>query len=630
MKAITRVASGRLRSFASLRPVTLGLILITVIAVPLAAWGAARWARLQAQGELAELADARLALYGSGLSAELDKYRGLPMALSWDPEVSALLTRRKDAGLIDRVDRKLATLNAGAALSALYVMAPDGTTLAASNWTEANSFIGRNFGFRPYFKDALAGRIGRYFALGTTSQLPGYYISYPVWAPVWAENHTLGVVVAKIAMDALETTWRQASPDHRERVIVTDRHGIILITSTPEWRFHTLAPLSPESAADIRNSQQYEGAAVEPLPVIADRRATDGVLELRGDDAPGGRVRYLVRSATVPNTPWQVHVLLDTAALNDRTTMAALIGGASVLLLLAAGGLVTQRRHALTERLAWQRQAQQVLECRVVERTAELQAANRRLEAEMAERERAEAEARRAQAELIEAGKLAALGQMSAGIVHEVNQPLAAIRSYAENAGLLLEHERFDAVRRNLAEICDLTDRMARITRQLKTFARKAPGTLEPVSANAAIERALSMMEPTAADRTAELVFAAPSSEVTILGESGRLEQAVVNLVANALDAVAETERRTVTITLTPNVDTAVLTVRDTGPGIAEADLTQIFYPFFTTKEVGAGLGLGLSITYGIVQDFGGHIDAANHSDGGALFTVTLRRMETP
>ena len=174
MKAITRVASGRLRSFASLRPVTLGLILITVIAVPLAAWGAARWARLQAQGELAELADARLALYGSGLSAELDKYRGLPMALSWDPEVSALLTRRKDAGLIDRVDRKLATLNAGAALSALYVMAPDGTTLAASNWTEANSFIGRNFGFRPYFKDALAGRIGRYFALGTTSQLPGY------------------------------------------------------------------------------------------------------------------------------------------------------------------------------------------------------------------------------------------------------------------------------------------------------------------------------------------------------------------------------------------------------------------------------------------------------------------------
>ncbi|HYI71676.1 MAG TPA: ATP-binding protein [Skermanella sp.] len=584
------------------RGLALALGIAACLTVPPAAYGAAQWARERALEELGETAQARLTLYSATLTAELEKFRALPLALAWDADVTALLTTPRDIALIDRVDRKLSALNAGASLSALYVMGRDGTTLAASNWTDENSFIGRNFSFRPYFQNALDGKVGRYFALGTTSQIPGYYIAYPVWGPVWAENHTLGVVVAKVAMDALEATWKGTGG---ERVFVTDRHGIVFITNVPDWRFRTIRPLSADAQRELRESQQYHNAELRPLPAL--------------DSA-------MVRTARIPDTEWDVHVALDSRPVGDRVFSAALSAGIATLLLLAAGLVVLQRRLALAERLEYQRRSGLMLERRVTERTAELSSANARLTEEVAERERAEREVLRARDELIQAAKLAALGQMAAGIVHEVNQPVSAIRSYAENARLLLDRGRLDLVRSNLGEIAELTERMAKITRQLKTFARKSSGILTPVSPRAVVEHALGLLGAQTNDLGAEIVFELPEKAPLVMADEARLEQVLVNLLRNALDAVSARNHRLITISLGEDEEHVLLSVRDTGPGIDGEDLPRLFDPFFTTKEVGEGLGLGLSISYGIVQGFGGRIWAANHPDGGAVFTVALRR----
>ncbi|QQP89752.1 sensor histidine kinase [Skermanella sp. TT6] len=588
------------------RGLAAALALAACALVPPASWFAAEWARGEALEELAETAQARLSLYTATLTAEIEKYRVLPLTLAWDPDVAALLASPRDAALVDRVDRKLAALNAGASLSALYVMARDGTTLASSNWTEETSFIGRNFAFRPYFREALAGRVGRYFAMGTTSQKPGYYIAYPVWAPVWAEHHTVGVVVAKVAMEPLEATWHDMAG---ERVFVTDRRGVVFITNVPDWRFRTLAPLPPEVRREFEASQQYEGTGLEPLPPL--------------DSA-------LVHRGPVPDTDWKVHVALDSRPADARARSAGLVAGIATLLLLAAGLVVLQRRLALAERLEYQRRAQLMLEHRVTERTAELSSANLRLTDEIAERGRAEQAARRAQEDLIQAAKLAALGQMAAGIVHEVNQPISAIRSYAENAALLLDRGRLDLVRGNLLEITGLTERVATITRQLKTFARKSSGMLGPVSPRLAVDRSMALLGAQAAALGADMVLEMPDEATQgplpmVLADEARLEQVIVNLLRNALDAVSARNRRLVAVSLEQEDGHVLLKVRDTGPGIPEDDLPRLFDPFFTTKEVGVGLGLGLSISYGIVQDFGGRIAAANHEQGGAVFTVALR-----
>jgi two-component system C4-dicarboxylate transport sensor histidine kinase DctB len=575
---------------------------VACVLVPLASYLSSEWARGQALDELAETARARLTLYTATLTAEIEKYRVLPLTLAWDPDVAALLAAPRDIALIDRVDRKLAALNAGAALSALYVMGRDGMTLAASNWTEESSFIGRNFAFRPYFTDAIAGRVGRYFAMGTTSNIPGYYIAYPVWAPVRAENQTLGVVVAKIGMDALESAWHQMAG---ERVFVSDRRGVVFISNVPEWRFRTLAPLDAETRRELERSMQYEGTSLLPLPPM--------------DSS-------LVHQAAVPGTEWTVHVALDNRPVSVRAWSAGFGAGIATLLLLAAGLVVLQRRLALSERLEYQRRAHLMLEHRVGERTAELSSANARLTAEIAERERAEQAAERAREDLVQAAKLAALGQMAAGIVHEVNQPIAAIRSYSENAGLLLERGKLDLVRANLLEITGLTERVATITRQLKTFARKSSGVLVPVSPRAAVERSMALLGSQTQALGAEMVLELPDQSPMVLADEARLDQVIVNLLRNALDAVASRNHRLITVSLDQDGDHVLLRVRDTGPGIPEEDLPSLFDPFFTTKEVGVGLGLGLSISYGIVQGFGGRIAAANHEEGGAVFTVALRR----
>jgi len=237
------------------------------------------------------------------------------------------------------------------------------------------------------------------------------------------------------------------------------------------------------------------------------------------------------------------------------------------------------------------------------------------------------AEARlKAQNELVQAGKLAALGQLTAGISHELNQPLSAIRYYLHNARLLLERGHVETHTDNLTRIGDLVERMAKMISHLKTFARWPAEATVSVAVEPVIDHALSLFASKIKGGTIQVLRGEEDLSVTVCAEEIRLEQVLINLISNAVDAVMEMpegERR-LAIDVIEDEGSVHICVTDSGPGIPAESLDSIFDPFYTTKEVGKGLGLGLSISYNIVKDFQGSLEALTLEDGGTRFSLTL------
>ena len=280
------------------------------------------------------------------------------------------------------------------------------------------------------------------------------------------------------------------------------------------------------------------------------------------------------------------------------------------------------------EKLAAQHAAQELLERRVIERTAELNEANTQLVAEVEERKTAEEQLRKTQTELIQAGKLAALGQMSAALSHELNQPLAAVKAYAENAVTFLQRGRPEDAEGNVRHISSLADRMSSIAKHLRNFARRPQEEAKPVSLLTIVDDALALMQPRISETNAVIEFDRPQEDIIVVGGQVRLQHVVVNLISNALDAMLDVETPNIEMQISVSNKRAELTVRDNGSGLSDDVLKLLFDPFFTTKDPGKGLGLGLSISYNIVRDFGGKLSASNHEEGGAEFTVSLNLAE--
>ncbi len=591
-------------------PILVGLICLFVLMAPWLTWRGIAWSQSQAYDQLTAAGRDRLKLYGTALHSELEKSRNIPLVLASDPLLVAFLAApatpddpRKEAQAA-ALDRRLQALNEALGSSALYLLDTRGLTLAASNWAEgAGSFVGQNFDFRPYFLAAMEGRPGRYFALGTTSNLPGYYLAMPVRQG----ERIVGAVVVKTAMDELEHGWSGGG----EKVFVTDRHGIVFLTNVPGWRFGSLAPLEPGVRQRIQASRQYGDAALAPLGLVLGSRLA----------SLGGRSYVMVSQSLADGEGWTLHVLLDVEAAEARARDFGLLMVAGAALAVLVIGFFIHRARLVHRHT-------RELEQRVVERTAALVDSNHRLQAEVVERQRAEDEVKAKQAELVQATKLAALGQMSAGMAHEVNQPLAAIRSFADNAVTLLGLGRPEQVRDNLAEIAGLTERMARITGQLKQFARKSSGAAEPIALGAVVDGALSLLAGRLRGEDVDVRWAPPPDDLKVWGDDVRLQQVLINVIRNALDAMRKAAPRRLTISLAVDETTVRLDVADNGPGIPDEAMPFVFDPFFTTKPAGEGMGLGLSISEGILRELGGRLTAANAAGGGAVFSLSLRRAE--
>ncbi len=616
--------SGQGRQGVRARRLAAAVAGLLLLAIALGLAGRLTWR--QGLATLAEEGSFRLELYVAYLQGVLEKYEGLPELLATNRRLVTFLQNPGGRDRIEAFNRYLETINRISDAADTYLMDREGLTIAASNWQAERPFVGRNFSYRPYFQQAMQGRLGRYFALGTTSSRRGYYFAYPVRQG----DEILGAVVIKISIDQVERNWGHEN----DIFLVTDPDGVIFITTRASWRFHTLKPLAAEVRQRIVTSRRYPGADLTPLEIVRERDSGHGrIVTLAGSQ--DGRTRsYLLQAEFMPQAGWQVMVLSDTAGV-ERKVVRALVAVAAlfatlVMLLL----LVWQRRQRLAERVRYEEQsrrllerANQDLEIRVQERTAELTRSNRRLRREVEERRQAEEKLRHTRRELVHAAKLAALGQMSAGINHELNQPLAAIRTYTDNTAEFLRQGRLDDALWNLEQIGELTERMARIGAQLKVFARRSSGRMEDVPLHGIVDGALEIMTPAIRRARVQVDVDLVPEDLRLRVDSVLLQQVLVNLIGNAVQAVAGAGRREIVIRARQEGDRVVLLVRDSGPGIDPGHRERIFEPFYTTKEPGQGLGLGLAISRRIVREMNGTIRLVPGREG-ACFEIRLQAAE--
>ncbi|MGY6705780.1 sensor histidine kinase [Roseinatronobacter sp.] len=566
--------------------------------------------------QLHERGQNTLNLAEASLRGQLSRFERLPHLLAEQRVIRSLVLAPRDPDLVVAANLYLRDTAEMLGASDIYVMYRDGVTLAASNFDQPHSFVGGNFAFRPYFFDALGPKgAGRFYALGTTSNKRGYYFGAPI--DVAGQRH--GVMVIKIDVDEIEQTW--ASDE--VRIIVTDPENIVFLSNRPDWLFRSFGPLTPDRLARTVQTRRYANADIGQIDYA---RETDSsgfdLLRTGADD--GAKLEYLVAQAPMADAEWTVQVLLNTRPARVQAASAVALAGFGLGVLGLSGFILWQRRRQLAERLAVQQAARDELEARVVQRTSQLAAANDALRDEVSERRATEDRLRQTQSELVQAGKLAALGQMSAALSHEFNQPLAAARNYAENAQLLLDRGRSNEAHDNIGRILGMIDRMGRISRHLRNFARKPHQQLRPVDLVEVVADARELLG-WQLDRSnvALHVDLGPHPFVVTAG-AVRLQQVLVNLLANAIDAVEGQEKKQIGLVARRMGDMIELRVRDNGPGIVDAVKPRIFDPFFSTKEVGKGLGLGLSISFNIIRDFDGRITVRNHPDGGAEFILRL------
>jgi two-component system C4-dicarboxylate transport sensor histidine kinase DctB len=564
----------------------------------------------------------RLDIYAASLQSELSRYDYLPPVLALNQDVIDMLKQPASAQLRGDVNRYLETANTKARASAVYVMDTNGLTLAASNWAQPVSFVNMNFSYRPYFQDAIRGVPGRFYGIGTVSREPGYYFSYGIED----RGRMVGVAAVKVNLDKLDQAWAHSA----EKILVADGNGVVFLSSEPAWKFRTLGRLSDETVGRLAQTRQYtEAGSLQPVGFSESRLLPDGGRVVNVPDEAGNLIapEFLVHSRDVPGTDWTLIVLSDLAPARSLAQTSAIVAAFALGFLILLALYLQQRRRGVLQTLAAKEALQQAhdeLERKVDLRTEALSDANTHLQSEIAERRRAEELLKATLEDLVQTGKMAVLGQMSAGITHELNQPLAALRTLSANTIVFLERGQQDQAESNLRTICHLTDHMGKITAQLKKFARKSAVQLHPVPVAGVVDDALSLMEQRM--RSDKVVLDQHVQEgLRALCDGNRLEQVLVNLLANALDAVKPVSPRRLRIAAAQAGDWVSIEVHDNGPGIAEAVMPRLFEPFFTTKDQGEGLGLGLAISAGIVRDFGGALRAGRSPLGGALFVVQLK-----
>ncbi|WP_133649065.1 sensor histidine kinase [Paraburkholderia flava] len=565
----------------------------------------------------------RLEMVSAGLHGDLARLDYLPSLLQMTPDVLALLASPADPHLRGSVNRYLEQVGETVGASAIYVLNRDGVAIAASDWQEASTPIGIDFSFRPYVKDALLHGSGNFYGIGVTSGRAGYYRSYALYDG----RQLRGVIIVKVDVGRRALEWKSLPGV----VLFVDQSDVVMLSSRDEWMFRPLQPLSARVRAEIVATRRYGNASLMPLGWLTKEHLglRASLVQLVGNE-------WLATEHVVNQAGWRLIVLDEVAPVRTNAALLALTAalGTAVLLLIAI--VSAQRRRAFRQKLAGQaalQAAHDSLETKVGERTRELRDAVTRLGSEVEVRRAVESDLRVTQGELVHAGKMAVLGQMSAGMVHELNQPLAALRTLSDNACVLLENRRLDDVQRNLQRVVHLVDRLGNLTRQLKAFAHKPelPGSTDSRDSGAqqtilvrqAIGNAQLLLAGRLRDKDVAFDVQVNPADLTLSIDAARLEQVLVNLFGNAIDAMSGQPMRQLRVSARID-EICVIDVVDSGPGIRADILPHLFEPFTTSKPAGEGLGLGLTISAHIVREFGGQLEASNIDGGGACFRIRL------
>jgi two-component system C4-dicarboxylate transport sensor histidine kinase DctB len=432
----------------------------------------------------------------------------------------------------------------------------------------------------------------------------------------------------KISLDEIEAHWAQSG----ERLMLADANGVVFLASRPQWKFRSFDPLPAPVREQIRSTQQYGDSILEPLALRREAdRGLDGLVRLPEGLREGPAVAAQRRP--IGRMGWTLLSFSEVGEI-ERLARGHAAAAAFACGFVLVGLLYAQlrRRHDEERRLARRelQRANAELEHRIEERTAVLVEANQELARKIAELDRTQATLRATQNELVQAGKLAVLGQMAASITHEINQPLTALRTLNDNAVMLLARDDTEAVRGNLQMIDGLAQRIGSIVSQLKGFARKDDLRQQPVPLQPAVDTAIALVGADARREGVRIEVHPFDGDLGVLGQAVRIEQILVNLLRNAIDASRLTGDRHVELRAEGQGGTVRLSIADRGPGIAPEARERLFEPFFTTKAAGQGLGLGLAISASIANALGGSLDAADRPGGGAVFTLRLRAARLP
>ncbi|MBC3952899.1 MULTISPECIES: sensor histidine kinase [Pseudomonas] len=569
---------------------------------------------------LSESGERQLELHARTLESEINKYTYLPSVLELESSVSALLNDPTPE-LRSEVNDYLEGLNRRSRSRAIYVLDTSGRVLATSNWRDADSYLGEDLSFRAYFQDAVRGLPGRFYGIGSTTGEPGYYLAHGLEE----KGKIVGVAVIKVQLEALEQRWQRA----RLEAFVSDENGIIILSSDPARRLKSVRPLTPEIKERLARSLQYYWWPLNELVPLERELLSEGVEKLTfpanvSVDLEHKQVSYLAQTRQLSDTPWHLTLLTPLEDLRREAGsqgMLVAVACALVAFLLIAWN---ERRKVLSTRLAAREALQAAndeLERKIAERTEHLRASNERLKGQIRERRQAEDTLRKAQDELVQAGKLAAIGQMSTSIAHELNQPLAALRTLSGNTVRFLERGALDTASTNLRTINDLVDRMGRITASLRAFARRGDDKGQ-AKLSKAIDAALQLLAPRLENFSLELHQLCADAELMI--DQTRLEQILVNLIGNALDAMHAQPLPEIWLEGSVIEGRYCLRVRDNGHGIDDETRKHLFEPFFTTKPGEQGLGLGLTLSASLAAATGGSLSAEQPESGGTEFVLWL------
>ena len=565
-----------------------------------------RWAERDGFERLAELAVERLELYAGTLEAETARLAHLPALVGQHDEVLAAFD---DAKALPQAERRLAQINARAGSLLIYLVDADG------RWRASSAALPLPLLERARLERVAAalraGRAGFFTAQDGSSD---YFHA----APLRRGERELGQVVVRLNLGPLEATWVDLGVRSRsEKLLVVDANEVVILSSVPAWKHLRLVAgldsarwpwLPPEEA------QHYAPRQLGVLRWSERVGAVRGAQLLRLNPPEGGAPQFLAQERPLPALGLRLLTLSDPAELRREAVRTAWGGAALGALIGLLASYYLYRRRAVAQLLGARNalaRARDDLEQQVQERTRELSDANSALQTQIAQRQQAEEE-------LVQAGKLAVLGQLSAGLAHELNQPLTALSALAGNTPRLMDAGRMDAVQRNLTAIESAVERMAKLTRQLKGFARRADGVLEVVSLAHAVGNALLLLEHRLREAEVQIELQIPEG-LALRCDGTRLEQVLVNLFANAIDAMAEAPCKRITVQAKQEGGRVQIIISDTGCGVSDAVRERLFEPFFTTKPAGQGLGLGLVISAQIVREFGSHLQPEARAQGMAF-----------
>ena len=579
-------------------------------------------------------------IYRNTLEAALARFDYLPYVLSQNNKLFEQAFNQPDLANIT-----LKSFKDSSKVDVIYIMNKDGETIASSNWNQKNTFVGKNYGYRPYFKQALKQQKGQFFGVGATTNIPGYFVSAPYrdldqkeYSQL-NENQVTAVIVVKVLLSSIVDSWSTRTQGD-EIIFVADENQIIILSSKEDWLYQSLKQLEPKQLQAIKEQKQF-GDNPNPLLYIKELESNKDQVNIL--DSPYIRS---VASSNVMN--WKIHYLIPYQKVNSRLitfwsrVLTLLLIGLAIVLIIR--GINNRRALRLSQG-----------------ESSLLRKLNLTLETEIEERKQIENKLRQAQVELRRTSKLTAMGQLSASITHEIGQPLAAMSTYIAN--MRISQQKLNdgnQVTSNsistLSKLDQLVNRMTSITKQLRYFARSGDRETQALDFRQAINGAINTTLPSLED--AGITFKVERGNDPVMVEAGRvrLEQVIVNLLKNAMEAVIESSlnnessankepstnnesstsikllaehnpsvtKKWISLSLTTSENKAILKIDDTGPGVSEEIQKELFEPFFTTKASGVGMGLGLAISLNIIHELTGTLHVENRPEGGARFIITL------